>query len=243
MLGVVFALTIITLLIPIFINLIATYPMNGHFKWLYPNQISQDAVWVPSLASIFGAVFGGIISGVLTLQGVRLSNKQLNRQQEDEFTYLKNQQEKEKTNRLLKVTVFFQFEINDNKTAVEKKLDVMNRMSNYTEKTREYPKYDDLKTGAFQQYFLDLIDIMDTDELHKFKETYDLINDFIENSWSSMPTNDYHRRSTSAHGSYIKEQTEELVNNLRELLKLLQDKEYDIRVRLAQNKAVQGTRF
>ncbi|MGG1320605.1 hypothetical protein ABE225_07200 [Priestia megaterium] len=198
-----------SLLSPIIINAIATYPIiqNEHFKWLYPNtgeKISTNAVWVPTLGSIYGAIIGGIISGILTLGGVILSNK-----------HQENERELQKIDRLKKMLIYFHYESKDNKSILDKAF----RFIGDGDDDMPFPKWD-LKTDAFEKYFLELIDLVDSDELHSIKKTYDLINDF--KNWGGSTTKRF----------FVKEQTEFLISELNTLSQNLKTKEIQFNIEL-----------
>jgi len=87
--GLLFLLIAIISITPIFINLLMSFNIGV-------NVIDSND-WIGFHASYIGAIFGGIISGVLTLGGV--------------FLTIKNQEKKEKQNRFPKVSLNMDFVI------------------------------------------------------------------------------------------------------------------------------------
>ncbi|XQY92314.1 hypothetical protein ACNRWW_02395 [Metabacillus sp. HB246100] len=202
-------LAVFSLLSPVFINMIATYPIvqSENLKWLYPNpleKVSGNPVWVPALGSIYGAILGGIISGILTLGGVLLSNQ-----------HQANERVIEKNDRLRKILVYFHYEVKDNKAILDRAF----RFIGDGEDDIPFPKWD-LKKEAFEKYFLELIDLVNTDELHFIKETYDLINNFEQ--WSGSTTKRI----------FVKEKTGNLINKLDSLSQKLKNKEAQFKIEL-----------
>lgn len=65
------ATLIILITFPIFTNFLMFTSVPDFLKFLAPNGISENAVWIGFLATFFGATIGGVISGLFTYLGVR----------------------------------------------------------------------------------------------------------------------------------------------------------------------------
>ncbi|MBT2603941.1 hypothetical protein J7E55_13110 [Bacillus sp. ISL-53] len=78
--------TLITFIgFPIFVNFLMFANVPEFIKFLAPYGISGNAVWIGFFATFFGALIGGVISGLFTYLGVRKTILFQERKDKDEF--------------------------------------------------------------------------------------------------------------------------------------------------------------